>query len=294
MAFGKGQESTEGVSRKLYTGVASVRVVGVNPTKAELEKLYNTTIENDPVYVSEIGDDNHKVQQVRLDFIIKVDDKKNPDIDFLSKVSLFLRKEYRKGSNSGKYQIIDKYGRTAWATEEEVKNKTIPQYNNGPANIDKDYRPAISGEEDLVKFLIAYLGIPACQKYIDGKWVMNDPSTLSDSEASLEHIQDYFKGDVSELRNIINIQPNNKVKVCFGVRKNDEGRMFQTVYTRMFLKNVITDYSKLDKDIRTTQANGALSTTEFSCDDLHEYTVESTDFNEQPAGDMPFGGSTPW
>ena len=39
MAFGQGQVSTEGGSFKRYIGVASVSVLAINPTKAELEKL---------------------------------------------------------------------------------------------------------------------------------------------------------------------------------------------------------------------------------------------------------------
>ena len=40
MAFGKAQESKEAAEIKRFTGVGSVFVVGVNPNKAELEKIY--------------------------------------------------------------------------------------------------------------------------------------------------------------------------------------------------------------------------------------------------------------
>ena len=53
MAFSKGVESKE-VEFKLYTGVGTVQVVAVNPTKDKLEKIYNRTFDNDPAYVSEI------------------------------------------------------------------------------------------------------------------------------------------------------------------------------------------------------------------------------------------------
>ena len=128
---------------------------------------------------------------------------------------------------------------------------------------------------------------------------MNDADKLADSEAQLEHIEDYFRGDFSELRTIIGYQPNNKVKVLFGVRNTDDNKQYQTVYTRMFLKNGVSDYSKLDKDVKQTQETGALSTSEFDCTELHEYVVESTTFGptDGTAG-MPFppasGGPTPW
>ena len=303
MAFGQGQVSSEGGSVKRYIGVASVFVLGVNPLKEELEKFYGRTLENAPEYVGEVEVGGNKVPQARLDFIVKADpekylDEHNQPLNFVSKVSLFIRRAYRYNKDNTKVQVIDKYGRTAWVTVEQAKAHEVPVYSNGPANIDKNYRPAYVGEEELIKFLIAYLNIPSCQRYVDGKWVMNDTDKLSDSEASLEHIEDYFKGDFSELKTIIGYQPNNKLKVLFGVRNTDDNKQYQTAYTRMFLKNGVSDYSKLDKDVKETQNSGALSTSEFDCTELHEYVVESTNFGEGGVGDAPFpppaGGNTPW
>ena len=303
MAVGQGQVSSEGGSGKRYIGVASVFVLGVNPLKEELEKFYGRTLDNAPEYLGEAEVGNTKVPQARLDFIVKADpekylDEHNQPLNFVSKVSLFIRKAYRYNKDNTKVQVIDKYGRTAWVTVEQAKAHEVPVYSNGPANIDKNYRPAYIGEEELIKFLIAYLNIPSCQRYVDGKWVMNDADKLSDSEASLEHIEDYFKGDFSELKAIIGYQPNNKVKVLFGVRNTDDNKQYQTAYTRMFLKNGVSDYSKLDKDVKETQNSGALSTSEFDCTELHEYIVESTDFSEGGVSDAPFppptGGNTPW
>ena len=298
MAFGKGTTSSEGTSIKRYVGVASVFVLGVNPLKEELEKFYGRTIENAPEYIGEAEVGDTKVPQVRLDFIVKADPDKYLDdadapINFVNKVSIFLRKAYRYNKDQTKVQVIDKYGRTAWVTIEQAKAKEIPVYSNGPANIDKNYRPAYIGEEELIKFLIAFLNIPSCQKYIDGKWVMNDAGVLADSEASLDHIEDYFKGDVSELKTILSYQPNNKVKVLFGV-KEDDGKQYQTAYSRNFLKNGTNDYSRLDKEVKEVQNSGALANVVFDFTDLHEYVVESTDFNTD-CGNAPFPQeATPW
>ena len=300
MAFGQGQISTEGSGVKRYIGVASVFVSGVNPLKEELEKLYGRTLDNAPEYVGETDINGTKVPQVRIDFIVKADpdkylDANNQPLNFVSKVSLFLRKAYRYNKDNTKVQVIDKYGRTAWVTIEQAKAHEIPIYSNGPANIDKDYRPAYVGEEELIKFLIAYLNIPSCQRYIDGKWVLNDADKLSDSEAQLEHIEDYFKGDFSELKTIIGYQPNNKIKVLFGIRTTDDNKQYQTVYTRMFLKNAVSDYSKLDQDVAQTKESGALTSSEFDCTELHEYVVESTSFSS--SDDDPLGGPaapSPW
>lgn len=299
MAFSQGQVSTEGASIKRYIGVASVNVLSVNPNKEELEKLYNRTLDNAPEYLGEVDVNDTKVPQIRIDFIVRADptkylDANNKPVDFTNKVSLFLRKAYRYNRDNTKVQVIDKYGRTAWVTIEQAKNHEVPVYSNGPANIDKAYRPAYVGEEDLINFLIAYLNIPAPQRYIDGKWVMNDASKLPDSEASLEHIEDYFKGDVSELKTIIGYQPNNKLKVLFGVRTADDGRQYQTCYTRMFLKNSVSNYNKLAKEIEQTKNAGALSTSEFQFCEFKEYVIEATDFNNtnNSTASSPFDNNT--
>lgn len=300
MAFACGKESTEGNAIKRYVGVAPVFILSVNPNKEQLEKLYNTQLENAPEYIGEVevGEDKHKVQNVRIDFIVKTDAEKCGGIEFITKVAFFIRKECRYNRDQTKVQVIDKYGRTAWVTIEQAKAHEIPVYSNGqPANIDKDYRPAFHGEEELTNFLKAYLNIPNVMKYVNEKWVMVDKS--ADCEARLEKIADYFKGDFSELRSAIQLQPTNKVKVLFGVRTTDDNKQYQAVYNQMFLKNNITDYSRLDKDLQERKAAGAYPTTEFSVGDLKEYNVEATDFSNTSGDNNPFppadnAGGTPW
>lgn len=306
MAVSKGQASTEGAVRKLYVGVASSYIKTVNPTKAELEKLYGREQEKDPEYLTSIEVEGKQIPQVRIDIIAKPDPEKYLDlqdqpIDTLIHVPLFLRRQYRYGSKTGKYQIIDKYGRTAWATKEDIEAKRIPVYrdkngNEFQANISQDYIPAYEGLEDLTKLIRAYLNIPTVEKWENGKVVglIDNPS---DAEVLPDHIEDYFKGNFSELREIFGYQPENKVKICYGVRSTEDNKQYQTAYTRMFLKNNITDYSKLEKDIASAKDNGAYSTTEFDCSEFHEYTVAPTSFNPAPTA-MPgtdnVFGPTPW
>ena len=110
MAFASGSISTEGNKVKRYTGVAPVYVLAINPNKAELEKLYDTQLENDPEYLGEVevGEDKHKVQNVRLDFIVKTDAEKCGGIEFTTKVPFFIRKEYRYNRDKTKVQVISR------------------------------------------------------------------------------------------------------------------------------------------------------------------------------------------
>lgn len=300
MAFSSGMKSTEGSEIKRYIGVAPVYVLAVNPNKAELSKLFGREIENEPEYLNKVkvGEDNHEVDNIRLDFIVKTDSSKC-GIDFTTKFTFFIRNEYRFNRDQTKVQVIDKYGRTCWVTKEQAKAHEIPQYSNGPANIDKDYRPCYVGEEELTSFIKNYLCIPNVMKYVNNTWVMND--NPQDSEARLESIPNYFKNDFKELKSIIALQPENKVKIMFGVRTSDDNKQYQTAYSQMTLRNSVSDYSKLDKDLQERKQNGAYSTTDFEAVDIHEYNNTPTNFatltpsNADPFGPASDGSSAePW
>lgn len=297
MAFGQGTVSTEEVSFKKYIGVASVNVLAVNPTKEKLEEIYGRELGKAPEYTEEAEINGEKVAKVRIDFVIKADKEKYKDtdgkpIELISKISFFLANRYKYNNENTKVQVKDKYGRFAWVTVEQIKNHEIPQYANGPANIDKDYKPAYDGEEDLINFIKTFLNIPSCQNYINGKWVMKDADKLADCEASLDHISDYFKGDTSELSTILSYQPTNKVKVLFGIKNSNDGKQFQTVYNKMVLRNNVKDYGKLDANVKDTQSKGSMSTSEFDCTDLHEYVIKATDLSKEELLCEPM--LTPW
>ena len=291
MAVAKGR-STDTAEYKRYIGVAPVFINAVNPTKKELEGFYNTTIDNEPKYLGEVEVNDKKIPNVRIDFIVTTDETA-VGTALRTKISFFIRNEYRYNRDRTKVQVIDKYGRTAWVTIEQAKNHEIPTYSNGPANLDKDYRPLYYGEEQLTEFIRAYLGILPVMKYVDNTWVMREHP--EEYEIRLDKIANYFKNDFSELKEIITYQPNNKVKVLFGVRTTDDNKMYQTVFTDMFLKNSNSDYTKLAKTVQERKDAGAYSTTDFEVCDLKEYVVKPTEISEAPSvveDDLPMGN--PW
>lgn len=294
MAIAKGKESTEATGYKRYIGVGAAFVKAVNPNKKEMEALYGREQENEPEYVGTVERDGKDIPNVRISFITNPDPEKYGE-GILIPHTYFLRREYRYNSDKTKVQVIDKYGRTAWVTIEQAKNHEIPMYSNGPANLDKDYRPAFVGEEELTQFLINYLNIPNVMKYdrANNKWYLVD--NPQDSECRLDEIEKYFKGDFTELRSAIALQPTNKVKILYGVRTSDDNKQYQTTYTRMTLKNSVTDYSKLDADVmemKSRSTSASVAQTEYRVDDFQEYKVEATSITESTAttesSDLPF------
>ncbi len=298
-AFAQGNESKENI-RKLYIGIAPVFVLAVNPNKEETEKLYNTELDEVPNYLSEaeVGPEGNKskVSQARIDFVVKSDAEKCNGIEMLTRVTFFLNKAYRYNKDNTKVEVINKYGECTWLPVECIKSgAAIP--DNMKWYDTSEMRPAYIGEAELTDFIKKYLNIPnksfTNPKTKEIKFIPN----LADAEARLDKIENYFKGDFTELKNVIKLQPNNRVKGMFGVRTTDDNKQYQAVYAQKFLKLNVTDYSKLDEEIQNRKAAGAYPTTEFSIEPLHEYNVTATDFNSPENDPFSVGSaptSTPW
>ena len=308
MAISRGNASKEAQEFKRFIGVCPVFVKAVNPNKAEHEKLFNTTLEEAPVYVQDKEDnDGNSYKNVRISVVLQPDVEKIGFDMPLVTMPLFITNQKQHGANSGKYQVVDKYGRFAWATEAEISAKEIPTYSNGKkADISNDYRIAYVGEEDLTNFIRVFLCIPSITKWDNNEKCMVPNTDVKPEECEcrldIETFEKFFKGDFSEIKDILGFQPTNKVKVCLGVRTDANGKLFQSVYTKKFISNAATSYSSLDKALQAdiayaTTHNKALST-EYSAKAVHEYSVTPTTFTASedsevtPSSDMPFDDSS--
>lgn len=295
LMISKGAESTDAVEIKRYIGVGTCEVVGINPTKAEIKELMGYEPSEEPQYYGVQEIDGKKVPYARISFVVKTIPEKCNGIETTQMLTIFLRNQYRQGTNSGKYQIIDNFGRTAWATREEIEAKKVPQYSNGAANIAADYNPCFVSQDILVDFLIKYLNIPAPANYVNGSWVEKSAEDQKDCMCALTEIPNYFKGNFSELKEAIALQPNNKIKVLFGIRTGEDGRIFQDIYPNLVLRSSASNYDKFQKEIEERKNAGALVNRTYEFTDIHEYNPQPTNFEEQPSS--PFGeepAATPW
>ena len=296
MAFASGSESKDRV-KKLYIGVAPVFIVGVNPNKAEYEKLFNRTLDDAPVYIGEgeVGPegDRVKVPQIRIDFIVKTDAEKC-GVGLTDRITFFLSKAMNFNRDRSKVEVINKYGESTYLPIACVEG-TEPIPDNMKWYDTSGMRPTYIGEADLTAFIKAFLNIPS-KSYRKGNEVVFIKN-LADAEAKLDKIESYFRGDVSELKSVIGLQPNNRVKVMFGVKTTDDNNQYQAVYTKKFLKNMVNDYSKLDEDLQARKNAGAYPSVEFLAEPIKEYTVESTDFSSPanyPLGAKSAPANAPW
>jgi len=278
LAIGKTHESTEAVDSKKYIGVGSSKVLAVNPDKKELEELLGHEVANAPEYLSK-SDEGTDI--VRVSFVVRTDPEQCGGIEATNLISFFVRNEGSFNADHTKMQVIDEYGNSSWALVEDAKMGKRIQHDGKDAKIAPKYRPAFRGESDLVAFLKAYLGVEDVFNYINGSWMMRD-GNLDDYKFGLEHIKDYFKGDVSELREALKLQPNNKVKLLYGIRNTDRGQ-FQTISTRE--GTVLRNSAGSNALARVEKRLAAITPqdTVYQVCPLREYEVKATDFSAAPA-----------
>lgn len=296
LTIGKTAESTEGSGFKRYIGVAGSYVLDVNPDKKKLDELLGYESQNEPEYTGSNDNGNF----ARITFIVRTDPKTNNDIEITNRLTFTLYNTPAYNRDNTKVQVIDTYGNSTWTNIEDAKaGKKILNADGSSKKFGDTYHIAYRGEADLVTFLKTYLGVQDAFNYNHGMWSLK--SNASDCIFGLEHIKDYFTGNVSELREALKLQPNNKVKLLYGVRTADDGRQFQTIAARgeLILRNNANSsaYAKLEKDLFNALQAGSYAGTEFKVQDLAEYTVQPSNLNKESSSDDPFASSDsdlPW
>lgn len=281
-----------------FTGFADSNVLAVNPDGNELKEIYGSKndIEN-PAYTSTSDVNGVPVKTVRIDFIVKP----NAGANLISRVSFYIRRAYRTSNDGKKCQVIDKYGNSAWVTEEQFKNHEIPTTSDGRSIlISKDYKKAYSGEADLIEFIKIYRRIKSAFK--DGE--LKSESELEECKAYFENIDEFFNGNFKELKDIIIKDETGIVKVLYGVKMTDNG-IYQTTFNVVApsgdpirSKFVYNRMQKIIKQITESRERGSLLNTSFTFGDLTKYevspsTVEPTlAQNETAVSDIPAMGGT--
>ena len=327
MAVKVNASSQGGGEFKQYIGVGSFKVLGVNPTKEELSKFYGREVTKDVTYITDKTDAEGKpYKSMRISFMIQADDPSalakelketiatnaNLTEPLKTTINFFIDSRYFYKTDKSKVKVIDKYGRTAWVPVEQCKNHQIPVYANGPARLDKDYKPLLHGEEELTNFISNYLNVTPIESYNrnTGTWIPS--SNPEDCEINLYKIKDYFKGDVSELKDYCKMGAANFVKIRIGVSTSDDGKQYQTAYSRRTMRNGSKSYTTLKDSVDNDNQNGRQNETYSDnaagvIENLHVYSgnnVKETDLSKPvevhdpfaeaaalPEDNLPFGDS---
>lgn len=285
--FGASQDVQEGPLVKYYTGVENFKVIAVNPSKEELEAIYGRELNFTPEYLGETevedGDGKRTVPQYRIDLYLA-----NEDNSITTKAQFYIADTHHL-SATGKYKVINAFGKTTWLTKEDVQNQSLPEnmqwYN--PTGL----KVAKRGEEHLIDFLVNLLNLP---------FKINELADPSEAFASISSEQwaKIFSGDVSLIETIIN-STNNKIGVLLGVKTKSDGKLVQTIYNRKTLRqytkssNRANKYAYLQRDLKESKAAGAFGNVDFGVNengegsyDLAEFIVGATKISTENTNQM--------
>jgi hypothetical protein len=211
MAFGSNSSDKQVVGGGLYTGLAPLKVTMICPTKADLEKR-KINIKEEPEYLTK-NDSGESKMMINF-YMIKEDVKIYP------KRAFWLEDKIRKNKDGSKTEWINKFGITAWSTDAT----TPPQYDWFKLD---GARPALVGEGKLTRFIKAWANVD-----LEQQACLDNPSALA-------------KGDLTELKALFAVIPNNEVQCLLGV--NDKG--YQEVWDGYFDRKLSVNFAQWRKEL---------------------------------------------
>jgi hypothetical protein len=205
---------------KIWTGLADVSILAVNPTMEELKKL-GIEVKKEPEYhtVSDEG-----IDKTRVDFWIYA-----AKINLKTKLSFFLENKVAIAMQSGNMQFINDFGQSTWA-------KSLEDLNTNP-NITKWFKtatavPSMPGLADLIDCIKSWL------------------STPQGEVAKIDDVVKLCKGNVSELKPLVTNFSDRKVQVLL-YEKNG----YQAVYSKYFSRAGNTKTAYWEKALLNANIN---------------------------------------
>lgn len=291
MGFSKGKTSVGGSNFNKLVGFSNCTVLDVNPNKERIKELTGREKDNEPIYLSEKETaDGKQYKSLRLDFYVKPDSKNFSDR--VGVLTLFVEDRNFINKDSTKAQVIDKYGRNKWLDRATIEtHETVDR-------LDKDYKIAKRGQVELIDFLRKFLAIEGPEKYVtnsDGskEWVLKSKEELALCESEISDWNKLMTGDVSEIKEILSFQKDNKVKLLFYVKVSNDGALYQGISNKEFLTAGASQksFAKVQQRILENQAQGYGAGDIYEFCDLKEFVLEASSpevTEESPADDLPF------
>lgn len=219
-----------------YTGLINYEVIAVNPTLAELKEAGVEWVSQEPEYQKTYDNEGVPVTITEVIFWLRSNDTNAEGI--IMPIRFPISSTAYIGSQSGKAQYVNLYGRTTWAMDIETAKSN--QYFK-PDGI----RNAHKGEKELYDFIRAWLNLSynttkgnydECLLDVS-KIVAKDFSELKSTFAEVKTYQDERKDTY-------------KVKVLTGLRSrvddNGNTRYNYVAYNKYFVRHFVDIVTRPD------------------------------------------------
>lgn len=276
---GKQKESKEFV-KELFVGLTTVKVVAINPSREEVNKLIGKENSADDEPIKYLGNDQEGNDRIRLAFWLR-----DVKTEKLFVHSFNLTNKERKNKDGDKVQLVNSTCSTTWApyikkgdvitdkVDESVIQDWFLSFKDQEENIlgKKKFRKALAGEEELVTLISRWLG----------RLDFFDPET----EVMID-TKKLFKENYEELRGLISLDESGQFTdegldtafvALVGVRTDEEDstKKYQQVYSKAFLPAYFMKYINNGNKFPTDKAKKTWKK-----------------FQEEATGDYGFDGFT--
>ena len=207
----------------IWTGIADVQILCVNPTLEEMEK-YKLPGKKDvePVYnlVTPEGD-----TKFMLKFWVKLD---KPEI--ISNITFFLENK-EQISRDGKPRIINDFGQNTYA--QTISEAVSRLGKNGNTFFKEEgARVALTGECELIEFIRAWLSVS-----MESKIKFSDFSKI-------------IKGNISEISNLVKAHGDTRKVQVLLTEKNG----YQNIYAKFFGRANSRNFTWWNKHLDSNQS----------------------------------------
>jgi hypothetical protein len=214
----KGKER-EQLQNTKWVGFTTVKLMAINPTREQLNKLLGKEDSEDDKPINYITQDNEGKDRVRLSFWLH-DEKR--DKYFVH--SFNLTNKERTSRDGVKNQFINNTCITAWSDEEETLPTWFKNFTDKEGKVvgKKEWRKALLGEEELSALLRSWLG--------KMRWSDTNTHVMLD-------MNDLLNENYTEIRSLIESRYATPFTILLGVRtdENDSEKQYQQVYGKAFL-----------------------------------------------------------
>ncbi len=239
----------------LFTGIAPVRVVAINPTLGELAAI-GVNMQNEPTYLNaNVGGDTYN----KLAFWLQ-----NEEHNFLSRMEILVKPEEKVSRNGDKKQWVNKFGQVAYSAIDTPASNAYEWFKADGV------RPAYVGEETLINFVKAWANVP------------------NDGECTFSTISSIMAGDVAEIKQLITTLKDNKLRVLLGVKSGKYQQVYMKHFGRLKPKNDSYFVRALNQDYGSFNA-------EYNADlKLQSYSPEVVESNETPTKEVEVNEDFGW
>ena len=266
---GKKREHKEGNYVK-KVGLFEAKVIAVNPTMEEFSSLLGFELKEDSKAVEYLGESKDGNTQLRIDVWLEEVKTKEK-----FKTTFYIEDKERDNKDGTKKQYINSVGSCSWADDPN----NLPKWF-----LERDYRVAKTGEEDLYNFMRVWLG----------ELDYRDADTVLQIEW-----KKLMKGNISDIKAQINGEWCTNIIALATIKtveKEGEMKEYQNVYNKAFLPTYclkqfrLVDYDdesvisklkgKKNKDLKpherfVTNVHGEYGSKDFfRLKDLQEYNPD--------------------